>query len=242
MPLDALVEAPPFSAPISLSAAIDAPAARTPLVAATMPKPVLEEKARQTPEEMHKAALQFMQSQKENGDPDADGSRFASPKPFPSPGRMGHFMSPKRSPLRLPNSKHHPGMKSPAVPQSPFVICESGGTIFGFTIRKADDCSLGLDVNHTDMGNFLQVTGVKPGGAMQAWNKLCVGGPGAGKAVKPGDRIVKVNDATTPTEMLRECREQKLLRFMVQREEVDDAELESLGLPSATGGRDRAAS
>lgn len=57
---------------------------------------------------------------------------------------------------------------------------------------------------------------------MQAWNKQCVGGPAAGKAVVAGDKIVKVNGAITAPAMLQECREQKLLKFTVQRGEVDD--------------------
>jgi len=176
-------------------------------------------------------ALLFMQSQQDFADfADASsGSRFASPSPLSpttsrnmlSPKFPGLNTTPKRTP-RLSHGKITPGMKSPGITASPFVICESGGTVFGFTIRKADDCSLGLDVNHTDMGNYLEVTGVKPGGAMQAWNKQCAGGPAAGKAVLPGDRIVKVNSATTPDAMLQQCREQKLLRFTVQRGEVDD--------------------
>lgn len=121
-------------------------------------------------------------------------------------------------------------MKSPSLTASPYVILESGGTEFGFTIRKADDCSLGLDVTHTDQANHLLVNGVKSGGAMEAWNKLCVGGPAAGKAVMPGDKIVKVNLMTTPEAMLRECRDVKLLKFRIQRGEVDDdLEMVSLG-------------
>lgn len=218
------------SAAISLCAAIGA---------SSDAKPVLEEKAQPTPEEMHREALKFMQSQKDcAGLGDIAGSdRFGSPSPMSPSPRVGfspsrNVLSPKypgmdglnttptkRTP-RLSHGRMTPGMKSPAITASPYVIHESGGTSFGFTIRKADDCSLGLDVNHTDADTCLQVTGIKPGGAMQAWNKQCAG-PAAGKAVVPGDRIVKVNNATTPTEMLRECREQKLLKFVVQRGDCD---------------------
>jgi hypothetical protein len=112
-------------------------------------------------------------------------------------------------------------MKSPSICPSPFVICESGGTVFGFTLRRADDSVLGLDVEHTDDSNGLKVMAIKHGGAMAAWNKQCAGGPAAGKAVVPGDRIVKVNLATTPSEMLKECRETKLMKFTVVRGDLD---------------------
>jgi len=207
------------------------PSATISLDAAINP-PVLEEKARQTPEELHMQALHFMQSQTQKDCADfalrdpACGNRFSSPPRASPVPRVGYSVpglntTPKRTP-RQSHGKITPGMKTPTIAASPFVICESGGTVFGFTIRKADGCSLGLDINHTDMGNWLHVTGIKPGGAIHAWNKQCMGGPAGGKAVMPGDRIVKVNNATTPTEMLQECREQKLLKFMVQRGECDD--------------------
>jgi len=145
----------------------------------------------------------------------------------------GLNLTPKRTPKR---SFGTPGMRSPAISASPFVICEGGGTVFGFTIRKADDCTLGVDFKDSDCGSCLQVTCIKPGGALQAWNKLCAGGPAAGKAVMPGDKIVKVNEITTPQDMLRECREQKLLKITVQRGEVDD-DVDPLSIGSSTANR-----
>lgn len=200
------------SAPISISAALEQKA-----------KPELGEKAQLTPEDLHGEALKRMMR--------ADAADTASSARLQSPSGLARNplspmqtlnLTPKQRTPRLSHGKITPGMKSPAIPASPFVICESGGSVFGFTLRKADDCSLGLDVDHTDVGNYLKVTGVKAGGAMQAWNKQCVGGRAAEKAIVAGDKIVKVNNATTATEMLRECREQKLLRFTVQRGEVDD--------------------
>jgi len=233
------LDSPPKSPPgggatISLSEAI----AATPELKAR-PAPVVN--ARLSSEDMHRKALAIMLGRKDSGD-DADSMRFLSPSREATPSRnVAQSLSspkvntlnltPKRTPSRLKNGRLTPGMKSPAVTPSPFVICETGGTIFGFTIRKADDCSLGLDVNHNDCGNYLEVTGVKSGGAMQAWNKLCVGGPAAGKALMPGDRVVKVNAATTAREMLQECTDKKLLAFTVQRGEVDD-DFDPLGLES----------
>jgi hypothetical protein len=119
-------------------------------------------------------------------------------------------MSPKRTPR--PSLK---GMKSPSILASPFVICEGGGSTFGFTLRIADNCTLGINTEHSGIENCLTVVSVLPGGAMESWNKACAGGPTAGKAVVPGDKIVQVNGATTPEKMLKECKESKLLKFMV---------------------------
>lgn len=251
-------------APISLSAAIDAMDAKAGTVApksppATMKEPrqyehrppLLQEvpKAQSSGNDAHSEALKFLQTHKDTPDIDYDtmganyarGGRFGSPcspsfGPSAAP-RVGTLnLTPKRTP-RLSQGRGTPlGMRSPSLTASPYVILESGGTEFGFTIRKADDCSLGLDVTHTDDINFLLVTGVKSGGAMEAWNKLCVGGPAAGKAVMPGDKIVKVNVATTPLEMLSECRDKKLLKFRIQRGEVDeDFEMIGLGDPAHHG-------
>lgn len=218
--------APETSAPISLAAAIDSTNAQKPKTASA--------------DQAHEQALQKMMAcgssqERKDSTHDAEDER---PPPV-SPGARGTpsrnrsellsspcatlNLTPKRnSRIAGMKSPGGPGMRSPGVPPSPFVICESGGSVFGFTIRKADDCSLGLDVHHTDTEHYLQVTGIKPNGAIYAWNKQCVGGPAAGKAVMPGDKVVKVNEATTPLEMLNECREKKLLRFTVQRGNVDD--------------------
>jgi hypothetical protein len=112
-------------------------------------------------------------------------------------------------------------MKSPVICPSPFVICESGGYVFEFTLRLAEDFEVGVDVEYSDKSTSLKVTGIQPHGAIEAWNKQCVGGPSAGKEVTPGDYIVKVNKADRPLDMLKEWREQKLLRFTVTRGEVD---------------------
>jgi len=128
--------------------------------------------------------------------------------------------TPPRTPqqLRTPGRKIGTPLKSPAVPQSPFVICESGGCAFGFMLRLADGIEVGLDV---DVCDALHVNRIKPGGAIEAWNRQCVGGPSAGKAVMPGDKIVMVNGLTNPEAMLSECREKQMLRLTVVRGEPD---------------------
>lgn len=112
-------------------------------------------------------------------------------------------------------------MKSPAVPASPFVICEGGGCAFGFMLRLADGVELGLEMVRGTGDGALHVKAIKPGGAIEAWNRQCVGGPSAGKAVAPGDRIVAVNGASEPEAMLAECQQKQMLRLSVVRGETD---------------------
>lgn len=112
-------------------------------------------------------------------------------------------------------------MKSPLVPASPYVQCESGGCVFGFTLRVAQGVEVGLDVTHN--GGSLHVTGVKPDGAIAAWNRQCHGGPVAGKEVKVGDKIVAVNNTSEAELMLLECRTKHMLKLTVVRGEPDCA-------------------
>lgn len=250
-------ELPVKSAAISLSDAIEA---------TDKSKPPLEEKAPQTLEDHEQQALKFMQSHKDTtddigkfGSPQTTPKtmQFLSPGRFRSPGEASaEFLSPtvqrsgqlrgtpSRTGLNLtpklampPRATriNTPGLRSPAIPPSPFVICEGGGAVFQFTIRKADDVGLGVDFTESNEGSCLQVTAVKPG-AMQAWNKLCQGGPAAGKAVMSGDRIVKVNEATSTKDMRLECEHQKLLKFTVQRGEIDD-DVDPLSLDSSKRNR-----
>mmetsp|Transcript_73312 Transcript_73312/g.159022 ORF Transcript_73312/g.159022 Transcript_73312/m.159022 type:complete len:478 (-) Transcript_73312:146-1579(-) len=108
--------------------------------------------------------------------------------------------------------------KSPSVPASPYVIHEDGGSTFCFTLRKAMGIPLGLDTKYHEGGDSLSVAGIRPGGAVESWNKQCVGGPAAGKALMAGDVITSVNGIKGPAEaMLEECRTKLLLRLVVAR-------------------------
>jgi hypothetical protein len=93
---------------------------------------------------------------------------------------------------------------------------------FSFTLRKADGTDLGLNVSHQENDKSLQVEGVRPEGAVEAWNRQCLGSPGCEhKAVLAGDRIVSVNAvAGDPAKMLEECRDRQLLKLTVLRGEV----------------------
>jgi len=109
------------------------------------------------------------------------------------------------------------------VPASPFVHCEGGGCIFGFTLRLASGVEVGLDIAFSEGEHVLHVKGVVPGGAIEAWNRQCVGGPAAGKALAPSDKVVQVNSATDVPGMLKQFKEQTLLRFTVVRGDPDAA-------------------
>lgn len=88
---------------------------------------------------------------------------------------------------------------------------------FSFTLRKADGASLGLDVSHPNNGKVLQVEGVLPGGAVEAWNRQCANGQ-PDRAIMKGDRIVAVNNVTgEAVRMLQECKENQLLKLVVSR-------------------------
>lgn len=138
-------------------------------------------------------------------------SRPKSPQMFASPKHQ----TPKRT-TRTSVGKFTPG-KSPAVCPSPFTLFENGSSIFTFTLRRADDVTLGLDVSHSDADNFLHVKSILANGAVQAWNRQCSGGPAAGKAVMAGDKIVRVNDAADVAGMLNQCKEKQLLKITVVR-------------------------
>lgn len=89
---------------------------------------------------------------------------------------------------------------------------------FSFTIRKADDADLGLNVSHKPEEQVLRVEGIRSEGAVDAWNRQCLSGNSTNKAVLPGDRIVSVNNISDdPVKMLKECCDKQLLRLTISR-------------------------
>lgn len=203
---------------------------------------MLERKAAQA----EARALQSPQPTLRHVDEDAEfedlAATFKSPAPSPSPfatkKRKNSLLgtpsrpkspqllgspkprTPQRTPGRSSNGMLTPGKSNPICP-SPFTLFENGSCIFTFTLRRADDVVLGLDVSHCDAQGFLLVKGILPNGAIQAWNRQCSGGPAAGKSVLAGDKIVRVNDATTVQSMLEQCRVKQLLKITVVRGEPE---------------------
>eukprot|EP00429_Kryptoperidinium_foliaceum_P028977 CAMPEP_0176129012 /NCGR_PEP_ID=MMETSP0120_2-20121206/65214_1 /TAXON_ID=160619 /ORGANISM="Kryptoperidinium foliaceum, Strain CCMP 1326" /LENGTH=662 /DNA_ID=CAMNT_0017464161 /DNA_START=8 /DNA_END=1997 /DNA_ORIENTATION=- len=121
------------------------------------------------------------------------------------------------------------------------VICEGGGCLFGFTLRVAHGVDLGLGLEQCTVPasigcgkeSALLVTSVQPDGAIAAWNRQCISGKGAGKEVKEGDKIVAVNQISEAELMLQECREKRLLKFLVMRGEPDCPFPTGWGAPKA---------
>mmetsp|Transcript_16398 Transcript_16398/g.42355 ORF Transcript_16398/g.42355 Transcript_16398/m.42355 type:complete len:402 (-) Transcript_16398:302-1507(-) len=104
--------------------------------------------------------------------------------------------------------------------------------VFSFTLRKADETDLGLNVSQHD-DKVLTVEGVRPDGAVDAWNRQCMGGAFAEKAVRPGDRIISVNSVSyNPEKMLEECKDKQLLRLTLVR---GDMPLPEMPLQAASG-------
>lgn len=105
--------------------------------------------------------------------------------------------------------------------------------VFSFTLRKADDTHLGLNVSHHEADKVLCVEGVLPEGAVDAWNRQCMNGAYPEKAIMVGDRIVRVNAVTyDPARMLEECKDKQLLRLTICRGDGPLPELPQQGSDS----------
>lgn len=124
-----------------------------------------------------------------------------------------------------------------ADPVAAAVAATPGVFGFLFTLRRAEDVGLGLDVDCGQSGRVLLVRKVLRGGAIEAWNRQCLKGPLAKKAVMPGDAIVSINGCSDAESMLRECRHSFLLKILVTRWDPEQA----YGLPAAVPGQGLAA-
>ncbi len=74
-----------------------------------------------------------------------------------------------------------------------------------------------LDAANSDGSGSLLEKRMLEDGAMAASNKQRVFGLSAGKRIQVVDRRVGVNGTPTAAAMLEECRERRLLKFMVVR-------------------------
>jgi len=138
---------------------------------------------------------------------------------------LGQATPPLRQPVSLVSSftaAHAQAMSAPFANNNQSMLGLFGGSgIFSFTLRKADAVDLGLKVSHFDEDLCLRVEGVNPEGAVDAWNKACLGTM-SGKIVFPGDRIISVNKIQyDPEKMLEECRDKQLLKLTIARGDVD---------------------
>ncbi|CAJ1387536.1 unnamed protein product [Effrenium voratum] len=103
-----------------------------------------------------------------------------------------------------------------------------GPMVFSMTLRKADGAELGLNVKPLD--EVLLVEGVRPEGAVEAWNRQCASSAHPERVVLAGDRIRSVNNQTDPEKMLEECREKQLLKLTLVRGDGPVPEIPSKSL------------
>mmetsp|Transcript_9258 Transcript_9258/g.14725 ORF Transcript_9258/g.14725 Transcript_9258/m.14725 type:complete len:386 (-) Transcript_9258:128-1285(-) len=81
---------------------------------------------------------------------------------------------------------------------------------FSLTLRRADTIPVGLDVRSEE--SCLVVERVRPGGAVEAWNRQC---PGDNREILAGDRIIMINGQEDADVMREECLTKYLLRMTV---------------------------
>ncbi|CAJ1449534.1 unnamed protein product [Effrenium voratum] len=86
--------------------------------------------------------------------------------------------------------------------------------VFKLTLRVADNVDLGLALSKK--GQVLVIDAVLPG-AVESWNRQCRTSRGELRALRVGDRLVAVNEASEPEKMLEEAKTRKLLKFQVLR-------------------------
>lgn len=85
---------------------------------------------------------------------------------------------------------------------------------FTLTLRRADHVPLGLDVGVVNGAPCLFVEAVKPGGAVEAWNRQC---SGEAREIRVGDHIIMINGVEDALAMQEECLTKYLLRMTVVR-------------------------
>lgn len=140
---------------------------------------------------------------------------FLSKATSPAPLLLSKALSPSTSVTTTPPKAL--SLANSLLPAAPGLKAGSS-CIFSFTLRKADETDLGLDVSHLENDKVLFVEGVRAEGAVDAWNRQCMGSAFPEKAVMPGDRIFSVNGVTyNPRKMLEECKDRQLLRLSIAR-------------------------
>mmetsp|Transcript_83563 Transcript_83563/g.237089 ORF Transcript_83563/g.237089 Transcript_83563/m.237089 type:complete len:409 (-) Transcript_83563:57-1283(-) len=91
---------------------------------------------------------------------------------------------------------------------------------FSVKLRRADQVPVGLDLQGDADDRCLIVRAVRPDGAVEAWNRQCAGDA---REIRPGDRIVRINDAEDPHSMGQECLTKFFLKVTVLRGGGDHA-------------------
>jgi hypothetical protein len=135
----------------------------------------------------------------EGSDPEAT---MEVPAPAPPPVPLA---PPANVPLVVPSHPAAPSVGSASTCPAP---------AFTLTLRRADHVPLGLDVRGDSNATCLTVENVRPGGAVEAWNRQCAGDT---REIRAGDRIIMINGAEAAESMRQECLTKHLLRMTVLR-------------------------
>merc|ERR1711957_682862 len=86
---------------------------------------------------------------------------------------------------------------------------------FTFTILRAANVPLGLQVEGDAGDTFLTVRSVMVDGAVEAWNRQCYGET---REVRPNDRMIKINKVEEADAMRNECAHKTLLKITIERD------------------------
>jgi hypothetical protein len=136
----------------------------------------------------------------------ADDLNAALSDSAPGPGLPGF-------PIGVP-SCGGTGSECQSSPLSPTTPSGQLEATFSLTLRRADNVPLGLEVVGEPEADFLLVEAIRPGGAVEAWNRQC---HGDSREIRAGDRILMINGAKEADAMRKECLERHLLRMSVAR-------------------------
>jgi len=91
--------------------------------------------------------------------------------------------------------------------------------VFCLTLRVAEGGELGISASIPSSPSFgLVIDDVRTGSAVDAWNRQCGSSGAPEKVLRPGDKIVRVNDVGDDAQaMLLECESSRLLRLQIVR-------------------------
>lgn len=109
----------------------------------------------------------------------------------------------------------------PSLSPPPSTGNSSAATTFSLTLRRADNVPLGLDLRGSAGESCLVVEAVRPGGAIEAWNRQCAGDT---REMRIGDKIILINGASDADSMQEQCSSKYLLRMTVLRGSSADSE------------------
>lgn len=148
---------------------------------------------------------------------------FRPPQPQPQPPLRQAGATPVKTKGAAPQQKPQP--QPPLVAATEEVTRVStrpdgalNAIMFKFTLRRADDVRLGLEVSQAQRDSVLVVQDVLPNGAIESWNRQAKAGSTPWKVVQGGDLVVQVNQAAGCDAMLRECGTKQLLQLTLVRE------------------------